>query len=69
MTQDHCFQRICLDVACGGIWYDHIGGRPAYCHASDDILGRAVALARDILNGHADLMALNRQSLVWRGKI
>ncbi|MFO6463782.1 hypothetical protein ACK8OR_05270 [Jannaschia sp. KMU-145] len=65
---DHCFQRILLDHATGGVWYDVIPKRPAYAHASDAILRRAVALGEDVLAGRADLHALNRQSLDWRGK-
>jgi hypothetical protein len=65
---DHCFQRILLDAACGGRWYDHIAGRPAYRHAPDAILARAVALGDAVVAGAADLHALNRQSLAWRGK-
>lgn len=42
---DHCFQRILLDAACGGRWYDHVAGRPAYAHADVAILAAAVALA------------------------
>ena len=65
---DHCFQRILLDHACGGRWYDHIAARPAYRHAGDDVLERAVALAQAVIAGTADLAALNRRSLAWRGK-
>ncbi|GGB25569.1 hypothetical protein GCM10011380_13910 [Sphingomonas metalli] len=69
MRADHCFQRILLDTACGGRWYDHIAGRPAYAHAPDTVLVRAVALARAAAAGEADLATLNRQSLFWRGKM
>lgn len=65
---DHCFQRILLDQACGGCWYDRIAGRPAYAHATDAVLARAVALAEAARDGAADLPAMNRQSLAWRGK-
>jgi hypothetical protein len=65
---DHCFQRILLDHACGGRWYDRIKGRPAYRAAPDDVLARAAALAQAVLAGRADLHALNRQSLAWRGR-
>ncbi|CUH40822.1 hypothetical protein JSE7799_03562 [Jannaschia seosinensis] len=65
---DHCFQRILLDHATNGCWYDAIPRRPAYAHAPDAVLDRAIALGEDVLAGHADLHALNRQSLVWRGK-
>lgn len=65
---NHCFQRILLDHATGGVWYDAIEKRPAYAHASDAVLVRAVDLGEAVLAGRADLHALNRQSLRWRGK-
>ena len=65
---DHCFQRILLDHATGGVWYDAVPKRPAYAHAPDAVLRRAVALGEAALAGDADLAALNRQSLAWRGK-
>ncbi|HEX8446751.1 MAG TPA: GCN5-related N-acetyltransferase [Sphingomonas sp.] len=63
---DHCFQRILLDNACGGVWYDHVAGRPAYAHADRPLLDRAIALAQAALAGDVDLAALNRRSLAWR---
>ena len=68
VSADHCFQRILLDHAVGGRWYDHVTGRPAYRHLPDDALTRAVALGRAAAAGEADLHALNAQSLAWRGK-
>ena len=65
---DHCFQRILLDAACGGCWYDHVAGRPAYRASDPAILARAVALGEAVLAGEEDLHALNRASLGWRGK-
>jgi len=65
---DHCFQRILLDNACGGVWYDHIPGRPAYRHAPRETLAAAVALGEAVIAGTADLVTLNRRSLAWRGK-
>lgn len=65
---DHCFQRILLDAAFGGRWYDFVEKRPAYRHADSAALTRAVALGRAVLAGEADLRALNGQSLRWRGK-
>ena len=65
---DHCFQRILLDNATDGVWYDAIRGRPAYRHASGAVLARAVALGEAALAGEADLAALNRASLGWRGR-
>ncbi|MCF6443630.1 hypothetical protein [Nereida sp. MMG025] len=67
ICEDHCFQRVVLDHVCGGRWYDHIK-RPAYKHLSTPQAARAVALCEQIIDGTADLWALNRQSLIWRGK-
>lgn len=63
---DHCFQRILLDNAVGGVWYDAIRGRPAYRCADADVLDRALALGRAAVAGKADLAALNACSLAWR---
>ena len=65
---DHCFQRVLLDHACQGVWYDRIEGRPAYKKADDSILSAAVEAGRAVLSGEVDLPVLNRQSLDWRGK-
>jgi hypothetical protein len=65
---DHCFQRILLDNACGGRWYDHVPGRPAYRHCSEPLLARAVALGEAAVAGEADLPELNRRSLAWRAQ-
>ena len=65
---DHCFQRILLDHACGGVWYDRIDGRPAYRAAPETVLSRALRTGEAVLAGQADLHALNAQSLRWRGK-
>ncbi|TKD50864.1 GCN5-related N-acetyltransferase [Sphingomonas baiyangensis] len=66
VTADHCFQRILLDAACGGCWYDHVEGRPAYARADAALLARAVALAEGAITGEVDLHALNRRSIAWR---
>lgn len=63
---DHCFQRILLDAATDGAWYDAIRGRPAYRAATDAQLDRAVALGEEAAAGTADLAALNARSLAWR---
>ena len=65
---DHCFQRILLDNAVGGIWRAHIAP-PAYRNAPDDILARAVDLGEAALAGEADMATLNTNSLRWRGKL
>ena len=67
VQNDHCFQRIVLDSICNGSWYAHLG-RPAYKNLSGDQALKAVKLCEDIISGNADLHALNRQSLIWRGK-
>ncbi len=66
VSADHCFQRILLDNACGGCWYDHITARPAYIHADPATLTRAVALGDAAEAGTVDLAVLNRRSLDWR---
>jgi len=66
VTEGHCFQRILLDVVCGGVWYDHVQGRPAYRHLDAERLGAAVALGEAVVSGDADLTGLNARSLVWR---
>jgi len=65
---DHCFQRILLDNAFGGRWYDHVAGRPAYAHADPAALARAVALGEAAIAGTEDMAELDRRSLEWRGK-
>ena len=67
VVNDHCFQRIVLDAICGGVWYDRIA-RPAYKHLSTAQAAEAVSICRAIIAGDADLQALNRRSLKWRGK-
>lgn len=69
VVDDHCFQRILLDNAAGQVWYDVIEGRPAYRHAPEELLRRAVSLGEAALEDRADLPALNRESLRLRGKI
>lgn len=63
---DHCFQRILLDNAVGGRWYDHVAQRPAYKHIAAHHLAAAVALGEAVAAGTADLHALNARSLAWR---
>ena len=67
VRNDHCFQRIVLDAVCGGVWYDHLL-RPAYKNLTHDLAANAVDLCNNIIFGDADLVVLNRQPLLWRGK-
>ena len=68
VSADHCFQRILLDDAVGGCWYDHVTGRPAYRHLPDGLLAHAIASARAMAAEEADLVAMNARSLAWRGR-
>ena len=65
---DHCFMRVILDAVCCRPWRAALAP-PAYRHMDTAQLKAAIALANDILVGRADLAALNRQSLRWRGKL
>jgi hypothetical protein len=66
VRHDHCFQRILLDNAVGGVWYDHIPARPAYRHADANTLSRALALGLACVAGTQNLAELNARSLGWR---
>jgi hypothetical protein len=66
---DHCFQRVLLDQVCGGRWYDHVSGRPAYRHLDGARLAAAVALGERLeREGEPLLRRLDEDSLRWRGK-
>ena len=64
---DHCFGRIVLDNVCGRPWREVLAA-PAWRHLDEPGLRRAVSLAEAILDGSADLHALNARSLQLRGK-
>ena len=66
VSADHCFQRILLDNAVGGVWYDAIARRPAYRHADAALLASAVALGRQVAAGGRDLHELTRRARAWR---
>ena len=66
VSADHCFQRILLDNAVGGVWYEAVPERPAYRHADATVLERAIDLGRASVAGTVDLAELNRRSLGWR---
>ena len=68
IRNDHCFQRVLLDNACGGTWYSYISKRPAYRRADMATLERAIRLGEAVLAGSADLSELNVRSLTYRGK-
>ena len=64
---DHCFMRVFLDHAMGGVWHERVR-RPAVTHMATEDLRNAVALAEATVLAPESLAALNTQSLVWRGK-
>ena len=68
VAQDHCFARILLDNACGRPWREVIRA-PAWREAPPAVLGAACSLGEAILDDTADLAALNRRSLMLRGKL
>lgn len=63
---DHCFMRVCLDLAIGEPWHRRVA-RPAIRHLSDVQLAAAIAVAERIVADPALLPALNHRSLVLRG--
>lgn len=67
IRDDHCFARIVLDDLFGGVWYDHVDGRPAYEQLSAAELTEAIATAERLLDeGRPAVVELNEQSLRWR---
>jgi len=63
VCRDHCFARIVLDDVFEGVWYDHVGGRPAYEHLSASELRAAIATAERLLeDGPSLARELNRNS-------
>ena len=68
---DHCFQRVALDAAFGGCWYDHLDRKkgPAIKQIATADLSRAVAAARRMEEqGEVAVVELDDASLRWRGK-
>lgn len=69
---NHCFQRILLDNLFGRCWYEVLDRRqgPAYRQLSPAQLEQAIAIADRILaSPDSYLHQLNRNSLLWRGKL
>ncbi|KAK3071360.1 hypothetical protein LTR53_008765 [Teratosphaeriaceae sp. CCFEE 6253] len=66
---DHCFARIILDNAVGidKPWMQVVK-QPAVKHMSATQLGSAIELGERIATGEVDLVQLNEQSLLLRGK-
>ena len=62
---DHCFMRVCLDCALDQAWPRMLRA-PAYRHASDAQLARAVDVAESIVARPQSLPALNLRSLAMR---
>ena len=64
---DHCFGRVVLDAVAGQPWREVIAA-PAWRHMDAQQLRRAIALGEAVLDGSADLVALDARSLALRGK-
>lgn len=65
---DHCFKRVCLDYACGDVWYKHVA-KPAERHLEGEALERAVRCAEELaVRDRGLLEARNAISLDYRGK-
>lgn len=62
---DHCFMRVLLDNAVGGVWH-HTIARPAIKHADAETLERAIGLGERVMREPSELAVLNRRSLDWR---
>ncbi|MGB3788467.1 MAG: hypothetical protein WA949_10695 [Phormidesmis sp.] len=66
---NHCFARIVLDNLFEGCWYDHLSRKlPAYKQLDEQQLGRAIAIANNMLYHPETVSQLNQNSLQWRGK-
>ncbi|WP_230374328.1 hypothetical protein [Pontivivens ytuae] len=66
--EDHCFARILLDATMERPWREVVEP-PAWANTPPDRLAHAIALGEAVLEGTADLHALNRLSLKLRGKL
>jgi len=64
---DHCFARILLDNTHGRPWREVISP-PAWLNTNEEDLLEAINLGEEVLDGQADLHALNRRSLTMRRK-
>lgn len=62
---DHCFARILLDNTHGRPWREVVTP-PAWLNTSEEVLFEAIKLGEAVLDGRADLNALNRRSLDMR---
>jgi hypothetical protein len=68
---DHCFQRVALDHAFGGCWYEHLDRKKgaAIKQIHTPALAKAVAAARRMeAEGVGAVRPMDERSLLWRGK-
>lgn len=69
VSLDHCFARIILDNVVGVTTpWTNVLKKPAYKNMSEEQLQCSIALGTDILEGRADLIALDNKSLELRNK-
>ena len=64
---DHCFGRVIVDAVYGRPWREVLKP-PAWRSMSPEALQAAIAIGEAILDGAADLHALDSRSLAMRGK-
>lgn len=70
VTLDHCFARIILDntIGEGQQQWDKVISKPAVKHMTVEQFRTAIQLGEKIKSGEANLVELDKQSLISRGK-
>jgi hypothetical protein len=68
ISEDHCFMRVCLDMAVGAPWHTIIK-RPAIRYLSIEQLVAAIAVAEALVSAPEKLASLNAQSIRWRRQV
>lgn len=67
---NHCFARIILDNLFQDCWYNHLSRKmPAYKQLNGEQLKEAISIANRMLIDTESAIALNNNSLRWRGKM
>lgn len=71
LVEDHCFMQVILDRLFGDSWCNHLDRRlTAYKQLNEEQLRECITMAERLLAGDFEtLMASNRDSLRWRGKL
>lgn len=66
---NHCFARIALDWLFQDVWYNHIEKRPAYKTLNEQQLKSVIQRMESWRSDRTIIVADNRQSLIYRGKL